>query len=424
MPDSAVNPEAFRDDLLFLRDMFPQLDRSFTVATRSEFRRRVDSLLTRPGELTSAAFGMGVARALAATDNAHSMPVLFHWLRVAPARFHWFSDGLYVIRSAAGPPSLVGGRVIAIDGRPVDYWQSRLASVIAGNRARRRALSAFYLTSPDALAALERAPERSALALTFEAADGGQSDCVLHCVPLTDNAAIYPERDPAIGVAAEEPIAWRQVFRDDSSLPLYLREFGRNIVHEWLPERRTLHLVLRRLANSDDINLETHLLDIAEEAARLGIRNAVVDLRFNTGGNYVLAQRFCRSLPDLLPQDGRLFVISNNQTFSAGIAVAALLKFHGGARSIIAGEPMGDRPSFWAEGGVFDLPRTGLPVCCAVSKHDWEHGCRDPSVCAWFNLLYSVPAGSLRPTVAVPTRYADYATGIDPVLRVVLDQLR
>ena len=71
---------------------------------------RIDTMLHRVATCTHAEFAMGVAHAIAAADNAHTMAVLFHSLRVAPVRLHWFSDGLYVVRAVTGPPALVGSR--------------------------------------------------------------------------------------------------------------------------------------------------------------------------------------------------------------------------------------------------------------------------------------------------------------------------
>ncbi len=137
-----------------------------------------------------------------------------------------------------------------------------------------------------------------------------------------------------------------------------------------------------------------------------------------------MGRTFCQELPAALHPGGRLFIITNNFTFSAGLVLAALLKFHGGERASIVGETPGDRPSFWAEGGVFDLPGTRLPVRCATHYHNWEVGSRDPLASPWFNVLYNVPAGSLDPAPCVETAFGDYASGRDPVMGLIGQWLR
>ena len=423
-PATSPTTEDYREDLIFLRDMFPRLDRSFMPETVVTFTKRVDAAFARVASLTRAGFGMAVAHALAAPDNAHTMAVLFEWLRVVPARLHWFSDGLYVVRAATGPKELVGSRVLGVQGHAPERWLSCLREYVGGNDARRRVLSVFFLTSAEGLSSIEPAASFERLTLTFRDRSGTERTCALEPAPLTLNGSLFPRRDPYISRApADDKLPWRQVLDDVPELPAYLRDPMRNAVHEWLTPQAALYVGIRRTADGDEFSLQSYLADVVDEARAHHIRNAVVDLRFNDGGNFLLARKFCETLPAILPADGRLFIITNNQTFSAGLLLAALLKFHGGARASIVGEPPSDRSTFWADGGVFDLPRTGLPVRCATGYYDWEQGRRDPHREPWFNLLYSVPAGSVEPNVPIPSTFADYASGRDAVMRAICDWL-
>src|SRR4051812_38260721 len=114
----SFSTQEYREDIIFLRNIFPRIDRSFTNSSLRRFHTRLTKLLDHIGELTFTSFAMGVAHCLSSADNAHTMPVLQHQLRVAPLRLHWFSDGLYVVRSLGGPPALVGARIDRIEGRP------------------------------------------------------------------------------------------------------------------------------------------------------------------------------------------------------------------------------------------------------------------------------------------------------------------
>jgi hypothetical protein len=412
-------PEDLQADLTFLRDMFPRVDRSFTAQTAAVFAERVDAALARVAVLSEGEFAMAVAHAIAAADNAHTMPILHQWLRVAPVRLHWFSDGMYAIRSAAGPPELVGARILAIAGHAPEEWLARLHDYIGGTSVRRRVLSAFYLSSAEALSAIEPAASPDSLAIAFVDRGGRQHSCRLENASLDANTVLYPRIDANLGrVPPSDTLSWRQSLDALEHVPLYLRDPERPVVHEWLGD--TLHVGLRRLQNADDLELKPYLARVIEEARSRRVRHAIVDLRFNDGGDFTLARKFAQQLPSTLRDDGRLWIVTNSETFSAGLIVVALLKYYGGARATIVGEPASDRPVFWADGGVFELPRTELPVRCATALHDWERGCQDATRGAWFNLLYSVPAGSLEPSIAVPLSFDDYASGRDPVLPAIL----
>ena len=413
--------EDLHADLTFLRDMFPRLDKSFTAETASVFTRRIDAALARVESLSEASFAMAIAHAVAAADNAHTMPLLHRWLRVVPVRMRWFSDGFHVVRSLVGPPELVGARVLAIAGRSPEEWRSRLHDYIGGTSVRRRVLSAFYVSSAEALSAIEPTATPDVLTIAFEDRLGRRHTCSLESAPLDTNTELFPRLDANIGaVTPTDATPWRQAIDGLESPPLYLREAARNAVHEWLAGGEVLYVGLRRTLNADDLELTPYLASVVDEARRRRVREAIVDLRFNDGGDFMLVRKFCQALPTTLPQNGRLWIVINNETFSAGLIAAALLKHYGGARAKIVGESASDRPVFWADGGVFELPRTELPVRCATALHDWERGCYDAARCAWFNLLYSVPAGPLDPTLTVPTTFDDYVNGRDPVMSAIL----
>ena len=84
-----------------------------------------------------------------------------------------------------------------------------------------------------------------------------------------------------------------------------------------------------------------------------------MDLRFNSGGDLVVARDFFEKLAHEAWADrpGRLFVIVGRCTFSAGLYHAAQMKQL--SRAIFVGEPVGDRLDYWAEGGQIVLPKLG-----------------------------------------------------------------
>jgi hypothetical protein len=419
LPVGSRDGQAYRDDLLFLRDTFPRLDKSFTPEAQAQFRNAIEDLLARADSVEWPDFVMGVARCLASANNAHTMVVPFRQLRVAPIRVHWFSDGLHVIREAS-PGNLVGSRVVSIQDDPPDLWLARLQPFIGGNLAHCRALSEFFLVCPEALAASGRSISGNQLTIGTHAPDGSLSRCTLETLPEKQTEEVFPEIDPYIASADDGFIRWRQVVDRMPEIPLYLRQPHRNAWFRWLAEQRTMHIVIRRTTNIGTRRLSAVLDDAIERLASRKGRNAIVDLRFNSGGDFLLARTFCERLPAALPLEGRLFVIVNCHTFSAGLVIGALLKYYGSDRALIVGEPPGDRAAFWAEGGVFELPQTLLRVRCATGWHDWEHGCRDDKICPWFNLLYSVPAGSLEPAKLLPAKFADYASGRDAVIEAIV----
>lgn len=420
--ETRSSAKLFREDLFFLRDVFSRLDKSFSQIALKSFHLLVEELVETGEEHTFAKFAMGVARCLARADNAHTMAILWHHLPVLPLRLHWFSDGLYVIRTLGGPADIVGARILQIAGKPPEMWLTGLGEYVGGNASRLRTLSPFFLVCPDALACIDPAVMPDRLTLDYLPHAGEKATCTLMTGSLDRNLLMFPNRDPGISVLDVDGDKWRQAL-DRAEVPLYLKDFDKNVIEKWFPRERAIYIGFRRTMDGDGFHLVDYLNNVVETVKQREGVHAIIDLRFNEGGDYLLARKFCETLPTLIPPSGRLFIITNGQTFSAGLIIAAMLKFYGGSRSSIIGEGVGDRSVFWAEGGVMDLPGTGLPVRCATQFHDWETGCRDPELCPWFNVLYSVAAGSLEPDKKVETAGSQYLGGQDPVIDAIFQEL-
>jgi hypothetical protein len=169
--------------------------------------------------------------------------------------------------------------------------------------------------------------------------------------------------------------------------------------------------------------LRTFVERTFEEAAARQPRFAVVDLRSAPGGSYPRAAELTRDLPALIPEGGKIFILTSGNTFSAGIVTAARLKYFSGARAEIVGEPVGDHPQFWAEAATrIVLPNSALRVGYATGYHDWENGCSFTQILVCYppNYFMGVAAGDLDPTVPVSWSFADYLEGKDTALERIL----
>ncbi len=257
-------------------------------------------------------------------------------------------------------------------------------------------------------------------------ADGGIVPVELVAKPGSQepqNTNVWPRRDLSPIVQASGPPGWRHVL-DGIALPAYLSRPDSNYWHAY-PKPDLLYVQINRVRDQAPLGLSQYLSGMLDEAAEKPIRDAIVDLRFNNGGNYVLSADFARRLPTLLPATGRLFILTSGNTFSAAISTAAWLKYFGGDRVTIIGETVGDRMQFWGEGGLTVLPNSKLAIRYTTGFHDWENGCSLSQLrtCFLLNYIYDVPAGSLEPSVTVKPTFADYAAGKDRAISIVMELL-
>jgi hypothetical protein len=413
-------PEARRQDVADLARL-PDYDRSFTAATEAQFRSTVADMRDHAAQMSDAVFMMAVSRAVALTGNGHttvSKRQRAERFGRIPLRLAWFADGLYVVRALQPLDRLLGRRVIAVDGRPVESALAAVRAYLSGTEERARDDSSPILESPALLQAVWPDTDGDHLTVGF---DDGTSEELAALPSAPDPFALQPIR--AIGPTLESTLGaqWRTTVDRMGEVPLSLR----------LPQRAVFSAPLdhggayiRINANEDDERgpLRAQLAEIAGQRPPGGWRWIMLDLRFNDGGDETKILSFTRALPGLLKADGNLWIVTGNATFSAAIITAARAKNFLGARAHIVGENAGDKNPFWSTGGApLVLRNSGIAIAHAYFKQDWERGCRDIETCYPGQFFYGVAAGDLSPEVTVGWRFADYAAGRDTVMDKVAE---
>lgn len=411
-------------DLAHLRRL-PEVERSFTPQSRTAFDQAVGAIEARAGELDRAGLAMAAAKAVALADNGHTNVLGLagdQSFNAVPIRLGWFAGGLFVIAADEERRDLLGGQVLGVNGRATAALVEALRAYVGGPANLAREFVPNVLISPELLHAAGLAAATTGSIFEIRFADGRVAS-----VELAAKGATRPPATrfswPKGNLAPSQPNGWRHVL-DGVALPAYLTRLDTNYWHSY-PTVDLLYVQINRVANQGPVGVTKYLAELHDEAARKPVRNAIVDLRFNAGGDYTLTADFARRLPELLPPDGKLFILTSANTFSAAISTAARLKYYAGSRAILVGEMMGDRSQFWGEGGSTLLPNSKLAVRYTTAFHDWERGCglTQVTTCFLLNYVYGVPAGDLRPAITVVPRFADYAAGTDPAMAEVMRQL-
>ena len=423
-PAATSQRERNLQDLAYLRRL-PEVERSFTAQSRVVFDQAIAALELRAGDLDRAGLAMAAAKAVALADNGHTNVLGLagdHGFNAVPIRLGWFGDGLFVVAADEEQRGLLGGHVLGVNGRATTALVEALRPYVGGPANLAREFAPNFLISSELLYAAGLAATANASSFEIRFTDGR--------VGFVELAARAATRAPATrfswpkgNLAPSQPNGWRHVL-DGVALPAYLTRLDANYWHSY-PASDLLYVQVNRVADQGPVGVVKYLASLLDEAARKPIGNAIVDLRFNPGGDYTLTADFARRLPELLPPDGKLFILISGNTFSAAISTAARLKYLAGARAVLVGEAMGDRSQFWGEGGLTLLPNSKLAVRYTTVFHDWEHGCSLTQVttCFLLNYVYGVPAGDLRPSVTIVPSFADYAAGKDAVMAEVMRQL-
>jgi hypothetical protein len=415
-PKPANDLEAQLQDLGYFRKLIA-LDRSYQPAARMEAERRIAALEGADKALDHPHFRVALMKILALADNGHTrldvgggaLP------RQLPVRVAVFSDGLYIMRTTDANSALLGGRVVAIDGQPIELVMDRLAGLRGGTAAWRKLYAALYLSDQEILFGEDIAPDMNHSAWTVATAENASTTITLEAVPTGGHEPFvftnrWVSNEPVKGMGDN----WLAV-RPDQPLPLSLSDFDSAFRRIRLAHSCAMLIQLK--ANHDVGN--QHIKDfLGATAADMRANKpcaAIVDLRYDGGGNYQNTAGFAKELPSLITPGGRIYLLTGPSTFSAGITTTAFVKQSGGDRVTILGEPVGDRLSFFSEGNRGCLPNYPLCVSYERGKHDYAHPCTDWDVCFWLNKLYPVHVDTLEPEETITVSFAQWRQGRDPV---------
>ena len=437
-PPPASRAEANLQDLDFLGRNYPELNRSFTQATRAAFLAELAELSAKAGTLDAAGLEMGIAHAVALSDEGHARVrgvAYGRSLNALPIRLGWFAEGLFVIMADPEHTSLLGARIIEVAGLPIATLAEHLDSYVGGSAQLKRELLPYFLISPAALSAAGLVPAADTLELTMEVPGG---NVVTQRVAATDSPAHgplpegaiwrtrfnnhWPARDLSPVTFPGDARPWTHLLPPTNELPLYLRNPDRFYWDDSSMPGMTYVQINAVRDAADGISLGAYLADILAQVRAAKPRTIVIDLRMNAGGNLERMVDFTRDLPQALAPGAHIYVLGGGNTFSAAISSAARLKYYGADRTTVVGLPFGDRGQFWAEGRQLTLPNSGLEVQYTTSWHDWENGCSLAQIgtCYLFNYLWIVPAGSLAPNVVIEQTIADYLAGRDTLMDWVI----
>ena len=432
--------EANLQDIDYLEQVVA-VDRSFSPEAMAAFSAGIAELKGRAASLSPAQLEMEASRLTALADNGHtgvrgvSKGVSLNSL---PIRINRFEEGYFVVKTRPELADLLGAHVTAINGQTPDALVEALRRFVGGPLSLQREYATYMLISPQSLNAVGLGQDdRASIAMTLASGATVVRDLAAEPYPAngpprTDSALEnlrrnhWPWRDLSPIASPAEVGIWATVLDPRGTIPLFVSNPDRKYWSTPIATLDAVYVQINSVSNENDgPSLNAFLADVIEGLKQRPVANAIIDLRFNSGGDNTLTAGFTKALPDALPPGGRIFILTSGNTFSAAIDTAARLRYFGGQRVVITGEPMGDREQFWGEGGSVFLPNSRLEVRYSTALHDDEHGCSlaQIRVCYFLDYFIGVPAGKLSPELAVVPRFADYARGEDTLLLTIAARL-
>lgn len=416
---SDVSPRVAQlEDIATFRSQFLDIDRSYSQTARAQASQRLATLEQAAGSTSPGAFLVELCAIAALADNAHSECSL---PQADETQIGFtVADGRFFVTSA--PPehaALLGGELTALDGRPISALQHELRKLHGGLPAYRDLFAVQVLSRPDLLHSLGLAESPDAAAYRVHAPDGG----------MLEQRLERTHRSPA-----------RSVLPLPDKTPWSLQDPSQLLRWRDAPELAGVVIQLRVNSDTDKQKIQDFLLAAEAERVRLRRRNVILDMRQNSGGNFLTTRDFMMGWPKKLGPAGRIFVLISPKTLSAGIVSIAYLKQAGSGQVVLVGAPPGDRLTFFAEGRETVLAHSGIGVLPALERDDVADGCRRYTDCIAVLAQPGSPTGSpkekqefldkfygrkplavesLDPDIPAPWTIDDYLAGRDPAMEAL-----
>ena len=417
--------EAQIQDISYLETIL-NYDRSFSDGARARFKSRINDFKQKKKEQNAAQFYLTVRELMALADNGHTgvsaVPAIQDFNRSGIDIYN-FSDGYYVVRAHKNHGIMVGHKVIAIDGKPIEKIVEGLRIFTGGAENWRDQQSLRLLRSPELLHAAGLAARPDAITITIKGAGGQETKATLEALPAAGEINYFRHAFMTLSpdTLGEEEKDWaRTLYADKDDVAPYLSDMQNNVLS--LPIGNGLYVRSNYLLGSREFPVKKLLLDSLENAPEQGFEHIIVDLRWNPGGDYGNAIPFAKAAKSTLSDNGKIYVLTSTNTFSAAIVFTALLKQNAPEQVLIVGEAMGDRPQFWAERGKpFILPNSNYWIGYSTGFHDWIEGCASThTYCFPPNKKWEKRIDDLQVDHALTPSYAEYASGRDFVMDWVL----
>jgi hypothetical protein len=374
----------------------------FRTTTKAEFHEAVTSLANRIGKLTDPQMVVEIMRLMRSLGDGHTglllPPGTPDYQQALPLQFFLFKEGLYITGGDPKYKELFGSQVLQFGTHSVDEVMKSLDSVISrDNDLWPSQLAPYHMRSLPLLGALGLVSDIRKIDLALRDVNGKERVVNVETDGTHANSVIW-NHFPDEWTTYPETLP--------SPLPLYLKNRKTLYWFEYLEPQKIVYFQFNGVLNDDKESLAAFTERLFKFINEHEVEKLVIDMRWNNGGNTLLAPPLLYSLikTDKVNQKGKLFVIIGRRTFSAAQNTATFFERH--TKAIFVGEPTGSRPNFVGEETPFTLPYSKVLV--NVSDLYWQS--------SWpFDYRTWVA-----PQIYTPPTFAAYRANRDPAMEAIL----
>ncbi len=385
-PDAfhSLSRQDLRQEILQLTERLPELEHYEVAVELARIVARVGDGHTR---LTlPLAPGVDFMQGHSETPEPALSELLFHQY---PIRLAIDADGVWIYQAQESLEVLVGGRLLAIDGRPIEeVIEAVQPTVRRDNVMQVLHHLPMHLVLPEVLHARGVVQSVDTATFTIQTLQGKRSSVEISPVPKGHQ------------------VAWVGLYEATRSPePLYQSRSEENFWFRYLEAEQVIYLQFNTVYDKPEETIRQFSERLLEFLAGHPVNALVIDLRHNRGGNQSLAQPLLHAvLRSELDKAGSLFTIIGRTTFSAAMNFSLEMEKH--TQTLFVGEPTGSKPNHYGDSRKVQLPNSNLTL--RISSLYWQWSPRDDR--PW-----------IAPHIEVPPSRQAALQGTDPALETILE---
>jgi len=367
----------------------------------SKWRERADAFVAASDELSEARYPVEAMRLLSWFKDGHTsvyVPELHSapWSLRLPLGRDIFTDGMFVTSAKEEAAPLLGARITHIGGTPINELIRRFSDIWpSASLAWAHRWSILLVSSPGflhAFGALDGPPD-APVSIEGEVVDGSTVNAMVR--PRTDGARDRRPLQRRLSELEKYSATQSYGLQTDPS------ESGRNFVRR-ADSGRIVYISLDRMG-PDDFGKPFNVFDqeVVDALRSRNARRLIVDLRRNGGGDNMLCEPMRKRIGrSRFNRPGGLYVLIAPHTFSAAQNLANRLERE--TFALFVGEPTGSSPNHCGDAKQFKGVVTALAAQVSTVR--------------WMDSSPADKRTAIVPDVLVPSTFADFLSGRDPVL--------
>ncbi|OJJ17991.1 hypothetical protein BKI52_29495 [marine bacterium AO1-C] len=409
--------EKWIEDIDYFENTFLKDAKTYTKDTRASCKTMLIGLKTKINQLSDLQIRLALSKCVVMADNGHTtLPIPL--MKKIPLRFYRFADGMYVTKTDSASSKYLGSKVLKINSIDVDQVEAKLFPYLSGIDRWKRFKTIHLINAPKILHELGISKKDS---LTLTLVQNKDTLDVTFGAKKIGNDRYWFESWADLYAAFAKDNRWKFIKNDKSILPLYMRQAEKGVFYSFNDKKKIAYFHINSFWEKcpDFKGTIEKFLEILKTKRD---HNVVIDLRFYTGGNYNFATKLATKPPKIINDNKKIYLITSDKTYSAGIVTAARVKYFAKDKIVIVGEEVGDRLKFWAESKVYVLPNSRTRIYSSRKEHDWKDNKHGLSRTHFPNFIYGVAAKNLKLDKEIRLSFADYQANKDPILEWIFSQ--